>query len=82
LFCISVSFFFLSFSTLWVISSLILSMFILNSFISLFMVFSVSFGVYLGLLWFHLFIFVFSHILFCCCLGISWVPLYVLVDHV
>jgi hypothetical protein len=41
-FCISVSFFFLRFSISWVTSSLILSIFILNSLISLFMVFSVS----------------------------------------
>jgi hypothetical protein len=37
LFCISVSFFFLRFSISWVTSSLILSIFDLNSFISLFM---------------------------------------------
>jgi hypothetical protein len=42
LFCISVSFFFLRISILWVTSFLILSIFTLNSFISLFMVFSVS----------------------------------------
>jgi hypothetical protein len=43
LFCISVSFFYLRFSISWVTSPLILSIFGLNSFISLFMVFSVSF---------------------------------------
>jgi hypothetical protein len=42
LFCISVSFLFLKFSISWVTSSLILSIFTLNSFISLFIVFSVS----------------------------------------
>jgi hypothetical protein len=40
LFCISVSFFFLRFSISWITSTLILSIFALNSFISLFMVFS------------------------------------------
>jgi hypothetical protein len=42
LFCISISFFFLRFFISWV-TSFILSIFVLNSFISLFMVFSVSF---------------------------------------
>jgi hypothetical protein len=42
LLCISISFFFLRFSTSWVTSSLILSIFDLNLFISLFMVVSVS----------------------------------------
>jgi hypothetical protein len=42
LFCISVSFFFLKFSISWITSSLTLSIFALNSFISLFMVVSVS----------------------------------------
>jgi hypothetical protein len=41
-FCISASFFFLTFSISWVTSSLILSIFVFNSFISLFIVFSVS----------------------------------------
>jgi hypothetical protein len=41
-FCISVSFFFMRFSISWVTSSLILSIFTLNSLISLFVVFSVS----------------------------------------
>jgi hypothetical protein len=41
-FCISVSFFFLRFSISWVTSSLILSIFVFNSFISLCVVFSVS----------------------------------------
>jgi hypothetical protein len=58
LFCISVSFFFLRFSMSWVISSLMLSIFILNSFISLFMVFSVSF-------WFLFSTPMFSFICFC-----------------
>jgi hypothetical protein len=42
LFCISVSFFFLWFSISWATFSLILSIFYLNSFITLFMVVSVS----------------------------------------
>jgi hypothetical protein len=71
LFCISISFFFLRFSISWVSSSLILSVFALNSFISLFMVVSVSVR--------HLFrasmtSFIcswFSHILCFCCLGTS-----------
>jgi hypothetical protein len=42
LFCISVFFFFLRFSMSWVTSSLILPILVLNSFISLFMMFSVS----------------------------------------
>jgi hypothetical protein len=41
-FCISVSFFFLRFSISWVTSSLVFSIFVFNSFISLFIVFSVS----------------------------------------
>jgi hypothetical protein len=41
LFCISVSFFFLRFSISWGTSSLLLSIFALNSFISLFMEISV-----------------------------------------
>jgi hypothetical protein len=32
------------------------------------------FDVYLGILWLHLFVFMFSHIFYFCCLGISWVP--------
>jgi hypothetical protein len=62
-FCISISFFFLTFSISWVTPSLILSIFSLNSFLylwcSLF-----HFGVYLGLLWYYLFVVVFSHIIF------------------
>jgi hypothetical protein len=42
LFCISVSFFFLRFCISCVTSSLILSIFLLNSFVSLFMVFCFS----------------------------------------
>jgi hypothetical protein len=41
-FGVSVSFFFLRFSILWVTSSLILSIFNFNSFISVFILFSVS----------------------------------------
>jgi hypothetical protein len=72
-FYISVSFSFLRFSLLWVNSSLILLIVILNSFIylwcSLF-----HFVIYLGLLWVHVFVFVSYHILYFFCLGISWVP--------
>jgi hypothetical protein len=42
LFCISVSFFFLRFSISWVASSLILCIFVLSSFICLFIVFFIS----------------------------------------
>jgi hypothetical protein len=73
-FCVSVSFFFLRFSISWVTSSLILTIFIFNSFISLFIVFSVSLWC-LGLLWVHLFVSVSSHILYFLCLEISWMPL-------
>jgi hypothetical protein len=73
-FCVSDSVFFLRFSVLWVTSALRLSTFIFNSFIylscSLF-----QFGVYLGLLWVHLFVSVSSCILYFWCLEISWVPL-------
>jgi hypothetical protein len=48
-FCVSVSFFFLRFSIFWVTSFLILSLFIFNSFISLYCSLF-HFGVYLGLL--------------------------------
>jgi hypothetical protein len=41
-FCVSVSFFFLRFSISWVTYSLILSIFMFNSLICLFMIFSVS----------------------------------------
>jgi hypothetical protein len=59
---------------LWVTSSLILSIFTLDSFTSLFMVFLFQFGAYLGLLWFpFIFFCVFSYSWFCY-LGIDWVP--------
>jgi hypothetical protein len=73
LFFISVLFFFLRFSISWGTSSFVLSIFTLNSFISLFMVCSVSVWCLFTLLWFHLFVSVFSHILEFCFLGISWV---------
>jgi hypothetical protein len=80
-FYISVSFFFPWFSISWVTSSLILSIFILNSFLylwcSLF-----HFIVYLGLLLVHFFVCVFSYSFFVVVLEFFECLLYVLVDHV
>jgi hypothetical protein len=59
-----------------------LSIFTLNSFISLFMVFLFQFGAYLDLLWFHLFFSVFSHILGFVVLELIECLLYILVDDV
>jgi hypothetical protein len=70
-FCISVSFFYLRFS-ISLVTSLILSIFFFNSFISLFIEFSVSLWC-LWLLWVHLFVYVSSCIFYFWCLGISWV---------
>jgi hypothetical protein len=81
LFCISVSFFFLRFSILWTTSSLTLSIFILNSFNSIYvfcfsLVFICGFYdfIYLFLCFLIFFIFVLLEFLECL--------LYVLVDHV
>jgi hypothetical protein len=71
LFCISGSFFFLRFSISWVTSSLILLILDLNSFISLFVVFSVLLCCLLRAPMISFICFVFSHILYFCCLGIS-----------
>jgi hypothetical protein len=66
--------FFCGFFIVWVISSLILSNFTLNSFIYLFMVFSVSVWCLFRAPMISFIVSVFSHILYFCCLGISWVP--------
>jgi hypothetical protein len=72
LFCISVSFFFLRIFISWVTAPLISSNFNLNLFISLFMVFSVSFWCLFRA---SMISFIcFSHILVFCCLWISWMP--------
>jgi hypothetical protein len=72
-FCISVSFFSEVFHIMDTFS-LILSIFVLNSFISLFMVFSVSlWHLFRAAMSSLIFLCVFSYFHFCC-LGISWVP--------
>jgi hypothetical protein len=73
MYCVSVWFFFLRFSISWVTSSLIFSIFIFNSFISLFIVFSISLWCYLGHFYVHLFVSVSSHVLYFWYLEISWV---------
>jgi hypothetical protein len=66
----------------WVTSSLMLSIFILNSFISLFMVFSVSFQFLFRAPMIHLFVFVFSHIPYFSLSVFLECIFYILVDHV
>jgi hypothetical protein len=74
LFCISVSFFFLRFFISWVTSSLILLIFDLNSFTSLFVVVSVSvLCLFRASMISSICFCVFSYSLFCP-RGISWVP--------
>jgi hypothetical protein len=63
--------FFLRFSISWVTSSLIFQFSSLIHLSLCLWCFQFQFGVYLGLLCIHLFVFVFSHILYFFCLGIS-----------
>jgi hypothetical protein len=70
LLCISVSFFFLKFSISWVTSSIILSIFALNSFIYLFMMISVSVWYLFGV---HIISFIFFCVFLYSSILLSWI---------